>query len=291
MKLVAAAAYDLGLAKDLFDKDKGGAAEAEAERSGVAAVFAEPVLREILDAPLEQGMKSFLTERSAGPPDADAARAGLSKRTETVMGGITDRSAKAVMFTGTAVANFGFGPAQEWVSALAQEAFSKISEGLSILVRYAVRLVREALLKLWNAFGKEKQVQTEAQSWFEAAVGKPESIVSGLLKRVYAADALRTELDAKIKSKPSSTTAERWNKATGDLEELLARYEKLCTTLEWVVRGIGWAKTALLAVPPWGPAAAYAVYVGALGYAIYSGVCTENLIPVDDVMESPKLAE
>src|SRR6185295_9477524 len=114
------------------------------ERSG-EAVFADAVLREILEVPLETGMKSFLAERSAGPPDAKAARAGLTKRTEIVISGITDRSAKAIMFTGTAIANFGFGPAQEWLSALTQE-IGKISEGLTAFVRYAIRLVREAVL-------------------------------------------------------------------------------------------------------------------------------------------------
>lgn len=271
MKLLAAAAYDLGLAKDLIDKNKSGGEKSETERSAVA-VFVDPTLREVLDAPLERGMKSFLTERSAGPPDVNAARAGLGKKAETVIRGIVDRSAKVLMFTGTGVTTFGLGPAQEWASALAQE-IGDISGRLGTFVRYAVRLVREAIQKLWSAFGKDqqKEIQSEAKSWIDSVLGKPQDIVSGLLKSVYAADELRKEIADEIAGKSPSTSPEQWNKATGDLDELLARYEKSCATLEWVVRGIGWAKSALMTLSPWGPAIAYAGYVGAVGYTVYSG--------------------
>jgi hypothetical protein len=269
MKLMAAAVYDLSLAQELFER--GDAAEAVTERSA-AAVFADPGLRAILDAPLEGGMTSLVTERSAAPPDPAAARAGLLKSVEQFVTDIPKRSAKIVLDAIAGAGNFGFGPAQELLSAITQEVAAQVPQALSTFVSYAVKLVREAVLKLWDAFGKEKQteLENESRSWFKKLLDKPD-IAAALLGQLYQVDALRKDIAAAIDRAPASTSAGKLNEATQQLDELLARHEKLVSTLGWVVRGIGWAKTPLLAVPPWGPAAAYGVYVGVVGYAIYTG--------------------
>ena len=269
IKLVAAAAYDLSLAQQLFDADN--VETLATERSGVA-VFSDPELLEILDAPLQGGMISLAAERSAAPPDPAAALAGLLKSVEHYLADIPKQSAEIVLVAVTGAGNFGLGPAQEFLSVITQEALAAIPEKLSTFASYAVKLVREAVLKLWNAFGSEKQteLETEAHAWFKDLLDKPD-IATALLGRLYQVDDLRKDIAAIIDRVPPSTSADRLNNATRQLEELLARHEKFVNTLRWVVRGIGWAKTPLLAVPPWGPAAAYGVYVGVVGYAIYLG--------------------
>jgi hypothetical protein len=267
MKMLAAATYDLGLAKDMFDAAS--ADHAGVERSS-AAVFADEELRDILETPLSQ-MKAFQTERAAGPPENGPARAGLQKKVENFVTEIPKRSAQGMFNAVTGAANFGLGPAQELLSALTQEIAAKIPEGLSKLVGYAVKLIREAMLKLWNAFGEEKQkeMQDKAKSWLKELLQKP-NIAAGLLERLYGAAALRTDM-SKVIDGATAATAEKLNAASDQLDELLARHEKIMNTLGWVVRGVGWVKGPLTAVSPWGPAVAYGVYAGVIGYTVYLG--------------------
>jgi hypothetical protein len=267
MKLLAAATYDLGLAKDMLDAAN--ADQAGADRSS-APVFADDELRKILETPLSE-MKAFQTERAAGPSENAPARAGLQKKVENFVAEIPKRSVEAMIKAVTGAANFGFGPAQEWLSALTQEIAAKIPEGLSKLVGYAVKLIREAILKLWNAFGedKQKEMQDKAKSWLKDLLEKP-NIAASLLERLYGAAALRTDISGVVDG-ATAVAAEKLNAASDQLDELLARHEKFMTTLEWIVRGVGWVKGPLTAVPPWGPAVAYGVYAGVIGYTVYLG--------------------
>lgn len=269
MKLLAGATYDLGLAKELIDKDNAGGGGTQ--RSG-AAVFSDKDLNAILKTPLAE-MKAFQVERAVGPRDLAPARNALKKKIETFVTEIPKRSAETAINAMTGAANFGFGPAQQLLGIAAQEVLAQIPQTISKFVGYAVKLIREAILKLWDAFGgdKQKELQDKAKSWFKELMDKKEDFATSLLQRLYGVDDLRKEISAAIDGTSPTVTTERLNKAAEQLDELLARHEKLGKLLGWIVTGIGWAKTPLMGAPPWGPVAAYGVYAGVIGYTIYLG--------------------
>jgi hypothetical protein len=167
--------------------------------------------------------------------------------------------------------NFGLGPLQEALSAMTQELVAYVPAGVTAFVRYGVKLAQEALRKVWEAFGhsQQEEIKQETQTWFNDLLEK-KSVASGLLERLYQSEHLKELVVAQITG-TKVTDVSAFKRAADGLDELSARYAKIIRTLEWVMRGVGWAKSLLLSVSPWGPATAYCVYGGVLGYSVYAG--------------------
>lgn len=270
LKLLAAAAYDLALAEDFITT--GEAEGREIERSA-SAVFASPNLKAILDAPLDAtAMKSLaIVERAAFPTKPGPARDKLRDMVEPFIKDITENSARSVTTAVTSALNFGLGPLQAGLSAVTQEILANVPAGVSAFVRYAARLAQEAVRKLWEAFGQPEQeeIKSKTQDWFKDLLEKKND-AAALLDGLYQSVRLKEEVVAMIDT-TKVTEVGPFKKAADALDDLSARYANIMKTLGWVMRAVGWAKTPLLVVTPWGPLAAYGVYGGVLGYSIYAG--------------------
>jgi hypothetical protein len=270
LKLLASAAYDLALAEDIVSS-AGGATQAVERSSSV--IFSSRDLKDILDAPLDatavHGL--VLPEREAFPANLDSARGRLRDAVEPYINGITDKSARSATAAIAGALNFGLGPMGTALSAVTQEVLTKLPEGVSAFVRYAAQLIQEAVRKLWAAFGESEQeeISDKTKVWFNELI-KNKDYAAALLGTVYGSARLKDEVIALI---DKATLAEigPFKTAAQAIEELSARHARIMKTLEWVVRAVGWAKTPLMAAPPWGPLAAYAIYGGVLGYTIYLG--------------------
>jgi hypothetical protein len=270
LKLLAAAAYDLALAEELATT--GGAEAGGVERSA-SAVFASPDLRAILDAPLDgtamQGLA--VIERAAFPIRLDRARDKLRDMVDPFIKGITEKAVDSATAAVTGALNFGLVPLQTGLSVVTQEILAKVPVGASAFVRYAARLAREAVCKLWQAFGQSEQdeIQRETQSWFKDLLENKNPAVT-LLDALYQSARLKEEVIAMINT-TKITEVSHFKKAADTLEDLSARFARINKTLGWVLRAVGWIKTPLLGLPPWGPLAAYGVYGSVLGYSVYTG--------------------
>jgi hypothetical protein len=270
LKLLAAAAYDLALAEELAMT--GEAAGREVERSA-SAVFASPDLRAILDAPLDAtAMRSLaVIERAAFPTKLDPARDKLRDMVDPFVKDITEKSIDSVSTAVTGALNFGLGPLQAGLSAVTQEILAKVPAGVFAFVRYAARLAREAVRKLWEAFGQSEQekIKSDTEGWLKDLLQNKNPAVA-LLDSLYQSARLKEEVIAMIDS-TKVTEVGPFKRAADALDDLSARYANIAKTLGWVMRAVGWIKTPLLGFTPWGPLAAYGVYGGVLGYSVYAG--------------------
>jgi hypothetical protein len=111
------------------------------------------------------------------------------------------------------------------------------------------------------------QRSSEAQGWLKK-VWNNGSLVTGLLVDLYQVQEIKDELAAAIAKAPDGSD---FNGANRKCEELVGRYGKIKSVLEWVLRALGWLKTPLIAAQPWGPIAAYTIYIAVFGYGVYSG--------------------
>ena len=272
LKLVAAAAYDLSVASDLLDAESTGLTD-ERERGASNAVLASALVRQILDAPLEEGMFGLLErERAVLPNEPMAARVQLEATITTFLTDIPQQAATTSQAALAGVINLGVSPAQGTVSLALQEILAHIPSGISMLARRAATLVVEAINKLWTAISPQQESQARQQvlRWL-SQFQQQRDIVINLLNKLYETQRIGEETTSLVKAAPEGTTAAQFNQATQTLEALLNGYDKTNGVLGWMLRILALIKTPLLGAPPWGPLAAYSTYLGVLGYAVYSG--------------------
>jgi hypothetical protein len=276
LKLLASAAYDLALAEDLASAS--GEEDLGVERSA-SAVLLSPELKTILDAPLDATAFQQLgvIERAAFPTELAPARAQLRGMIGPFIQDIEGNSARAATRAIAGAVNFGLGPLQTTLSAATQEVLAKVPDGVSRFVGYAARLVQEAIRKLWEAFGQsgQQEIKDNAKNWFnklldDAKDSKNKSYAASLLALLYNSAHLKDEVVGMIDS-AHAQQVELYKRSADAIDALSTRHARIISTLEWVVRAVGWAKAPLATVQPWGPLAAYAVYGGVVGYAVFSG--------------------
>jgi hypothetical protein len=169
----------------------------------------------------------------------------------------------------TSAVNFGLGPAKTLATGAVNEILQHLSDTVSLALRTAARLVAEAVRKLWAAFGAKAQddIQTETQTWLKK-VWNNGRLITGLLNDLYKSEDVKAELKEIIRK--ANVTSD-FNGVNRRCSELNARFKKIKSILDWLLRAMGWLKKFLMAAVPWGPIAAYSVYVGTIGYAICSG--------------------
>jgi len=273
LKLLAAAAYDLTTASDLLAfEEEGPQAFAAAETDRSARLMPED-LREILDAPLEDGVIGLLAvERRAMPADPQAARLELQKSIADFLVTIPSDAASLGEASLGGVVNLGLGPAQAAASLAAQEILARVPQGVSLVVQRAAELVAEAINKLRAAIGEEqeKQVREQAAGWLKELQEKHD-LVTSLLDRLYETQRIGEETIGLLATAPGALPAAQFNQATQSLDELMGRYAKTKKVLNSLMRVLSFVKTPIMAAAPWGPLSLYATYTGIMGYAVYSG--------------------
>jgi hypothetical protein len=266
LKLLATAATDLAMANDLLEAVE---QQEGIERSG-SYVLSDPEVTAVIEMPLEGAvMQTLVVERAALPIDPAQARAALKEIVDQVVTEIPSDAADVTSRVVTGAVDFGLGPAKDLFSGAVDEIVAKLPDAVGWTLHTAARLIAEAIRKVWSAFGKKAQdeVQNRAQNWLKE-VWNDGRLVSGLLQKLYQTPNIQTELYGQIKG--ASDQAD-FNGANRKCEELVSRYGKIKSILIWVLRAIGALKAPLLAAPPWGPVAAYTVYVAVLGYIVCSG--------------------
>jgi hypothetical protein len=272
LKLLATATTDLSVAMDLLSLEESGPA-AKPERGAQSAILASGEIRSILDAPMEGGMKGLLkVDRAALPQEPEAARSQLETTVSSFFTDILDDAASLGKLAVGGVADLGLGPAHGAASVAAQEILARVPNTLSFVARRAAGLVIEAIRKLYAAIGPEqqKEVQEKTAKWLEDIQSKEDMVVS-LLNKLYETERIKEETKTLIDNAPQEVTAAAFNEATRTLEELTSRYGKTKGVLGGGLRVLAFAKAPLMAAVPWGPLAVYSVYLGVMGYAVYSG--------------------
>jgi len=245
-----------------------GLATMEPER-GASAILADPTIRSILDAPLQGSeMRKVQIERGALPTDPNEARSALQDEVNSSLTGIVSAAGDLSVSSMTGAVNFGLGSAQTLASGAVSEVLRHVPDAVSFALRAAARVVVEAIRKLWAAFGKDVQgkIEEQADGWLKK-IWNNGALVTGLLTELYNLDALTNELTQAIANASRQSNFNDANRACSELE---ARYTKIKSVLDWILRGLGWLKGPLMGAIPWGPVAAYAIFVGIVGYAVYS---------------------
>jgi hypothetical protein len=266
LKLLASAATDLAMAHDLMESD---GITVGIQRSG-STVLNDPELRAVLDAPFDPSfMSSGAKERAALPADSVRARAALKSTVLEALKVIPSDAAEVSIAAFTGAANFQFGPATTLLSGGLDEILRHVPDTIGLVLRNAARLIGAAVRKLWAAFGKsaQEQIQKEAESWWKD-VWHDGALLTGLLLELYQTKTLNGQLSEMI---ANASEGSDFNAANRQCEALVGRFGKIKSVLKWVLKALGWLKVPLVTAAPWGPIAAYTIYVAVFGYSVYAG--------------------
>jgi hypothetical protein len=268
LKLVAAASQDLTVAFDLLTRAE--SPGMTADRSARTTFQGAAELQRVLDAPLELGMLSLIEgkERAALSAQPASARDQLLGRIDEVLKQIPER---VVHVSTLAVAGLGTigAPLHDVASVGAQEILAQLPAGLSALVRWAARLVVEAVRKLQAALGSAEHAEERKQIlewWGELTRDLP----GFLLEKLYETPRIAAETKQLV-TPPETTPAQRYHQAVGELEALLGGYGTTTNVLDWTLRILAYVKGPVAAAGPWGALAVGGSYLGVLAYALYSG--------------------
>ena len=272
LKLLASAAYDLSVAGDLLTQGTG-AAHGGVERAARGTVLGARELHEIMGAPLANGMTGLIkAERAAVPNDPVAARAQLEKRVAGMLQDIPVSAAKLSLAALLGMVSLEVAPEQVLGSAAAQELLRHIPAGVSDAVGQGAGFAVEAVSKLWAALNPEQQKELAKQtSEWVRELRANSNVAARFLSNIYETKRIGDEALKLISGSAASATVEQYGQALQGLDTLGATYEKTKGTIEWVIRVSAFAKLALLGAPPFGPLAAYSMYIALLGYTICSG--------------------
>lgn len=272
LKLLSAAAYDLAVAGDLLELDRVGL-EAEPDRSARQAMLAAKDLQQVLDAPLKGGMKDLLDfDMALLPRDANKARealeGGIAKFTKEVPEDAADLCQTAL----ASVVTLGIAPISAVASVAVRGILEAVPEGASRAVRAAVKVVVEAVSKLWTALGEDNQdeIQDQAGDWLKE-LQEERDTVTGLLDELYETERIGEEVNKVVEAAPAGTEARQYNQATKELKRLSGSYRQTKKVLSGVMKVLGFAGAPLMGAVPWGPVAVYGTYSSILAYSVFSG--------------------
>jgi hypothetical protein len=271
LQLLAGAAADLAVAEDL-SRAAGGAVDEAPERDAGGGVPAEVLA--ILSVPLSAGLRGLaLTapERGVGPSDSRAARAALKEAAEAAVEDIVRDAARAVQVSFVGLSEIPAPPLKEAAGLVIHDLMVKVGEGISFVLRKAVGLVLRAVEKILAALGPapRAEIRHKVEEWVEAL--KKGALIEQFLAGLYQVPRIKAEVDTLIGNAASDTTADLFNGTADHVARLAARFEKQRSTIEWVVRGLGWVRPWVVGLQPWGPLALAGAYVGLIGYAVVTG--------------------
>ncbi|RME49693.1 MAG: hypothetical protein D6791_00100 [Chloroflexi bacterium] len=275
LQLLAAAAYDLAIANDLVRLAEDGVPDDVVER-GPTLPAAMSELQAILSASPEAGIQGLMeaelaAERTAGPSDPQAAKEALREAVAGALTDIRDDAASAGQAALVGLLEIPAPPIRNAATVVVHELLTKLSEGVSVLLRKAANLVVQAIDKILTAMGKEAQdeARKKAAEWIEEL--KAGTLFSALLDKLYQPERIQEEVQKQLDQAPDSLGADAFNTASQQVAELATKFRKQKETITWLTRGLAWARAWLIGIDPWGPLALTTAYVAAIGYIVYAG--------------------
>jgi hypothetical protein len=282
LKLLAQATLDLAAANDLVNlaqRQGEEAEELETER-GVSGALLLIELRDVLDAPVDEGLERALPEaseikRSFGTPNPRKAKENLSDTAQDTTDDIVDAAAEVGKTALGGLTALAIPEPAAFLGKAAGTAIEMILDNLgsaaSGLVEQAVRLIGQALNKLAALVGEKilSQAGEKAVDWLLDWLSG--AVVNKAMKAVYEPKRIKDEVQQDLDSAGQELTAEPFVQARRSLVLLRQVYEKKADIANKLLKALKWVQKWLMALQPYGPVAVGALYLGAVGYTVYSG--------------------
>ncbi|MFQ5855694.1 MAG: hypothetical protein ACE5LU_08650 [Anaerolineae bacterium] len=272
LRLVAGAAADLAVANDLIR------AQAEAQAITVREVAATypllmsdlgPILRPGNDFPPTVTTRGvFFRPLAEDPAEALAQLRGTATRSfDAIAGDVIDVGQMAL----SGLVMLPAATVKEAAAVAAQEILNKLGDSLEMVLSLAVRLLVQAYDKILKALGEDtaSEARQQAARWIEML--QSGTLFDKLLERLYQKRRILDDIEGHARQATEALMSDAFSAVLTKTGALAERFQQHRQCLEWVLRGLAFAKDWLFTIEPWGPLAVTAMYVGTLGYAVYAG--------------------
>jgi len=273
LRLVAGAAADLAIANDLIraERDR----PAFAVREATPAIY--PQLMSELGPLLRPGAEAGATITTRGvsfkplPDDPKDALAQLrwtaTRSFDAIAGDVVDMGQMAL----SGLVALQAAPVKQAAAVAAQELLNKIGDGLGTVLRQAARLLVEAYDKILKALGKDaaSDARQQAARWIQML--QAGTLFEKLLQRLYEKQRILEDIEAHARKAEEALMSEAFSTVLNETRDLAERFQQHRSSMEWILRGLAFAKDWLFTIEPWGPLAVTATYVAGLGYVVYAG--------------------
>lgn len=271
LQLVAGAAADLAIANDLM--------RAQGEEPAFAVREAAATFPQLMSdlGPILQPGNGLTPPTTRGvsvgprPGDADEALAQLTSTAtrsfDAIAGDVIDVGQMAIGGLVTLPAD----QVKEAAAVAAQEILNMISDSVGAILRQAARLLIQAYDKILKALGQDaaSEARQQAAQWIQKL--QSGTLLNELLERLYEKQRILEDIEVHAKKATQALMSEPFSAVLGETRALAERFQQHRRSIEWILRGLAFAKDWLLAIEPWGPLAVTATYVGTFGYAVYTG--------------------
>ncbi len=292
LRLVAGAAADLAIANDLIRAQDAG--PAFTAREAVAATY--PQLMSDLGPILRPGGESAPAVPTRGvafrpqPEDPKDALAQLrwtaTRSFDAIANDVIDVGQMAI----SGLVALEAAPVKEAAAVAAQEILNKIGDGLGTVLRQAARLLVQAYDKILKALGKDvaSDARQQAARWLQML--QSGTVFEKLLEQLYEKQRILRDIETHARKASDALMSDAFSTVLSETRDLAERFQQQRRSIEWVLRGLAFAKDWLFTVEPWGPLAVTAMYVGTLGYTVYAGgdyvdwFRTDRIQPLDRVL-------
>lgn len=271
LRLVAGAAADLAIANDLMRAENEAAAFAVREAPLYSQLMSD--LGSILRP--ENGAAPAVVTRSVpfAPPitDPDEAlaqlRTAVTESFDAIAGDVIEIGQMVISGVITL-------PTDEITAAAAvavQEILNLISDDIGAVLRRVAQLLVQAYDKILKALGQDmaSQARQQAAKWIETL--QSGTMLNQLVERLYEKQRILDDVEAHARQATERLVSGALFTALDETRALVERFQRQRQSLEWVLRGLAFAKDRLFGIQPWGPLGVTAMYVGTLGYAVYAG--------------------
>lgn len=291
LQLVAGAAADLAVANDLIRALEG--EPAPAVREAPAAIYPQlmfdlgPILR-----PGSEPGPTVTTRGASFKPLTDDPKEALAQLRRTAASSF-DAIADDVIDVGqmaiSGLLALQAAPIKEAAAVAAQEILSKIGDGLGTVLRQAARLLVQAYDKILKALGKDaaSDARKQAARWIQML--QSGTLFDTLLQGLYEKQRILEDIEVHASQATDALMSNAFSVALNEASTLAERFRQHRRSIEWILRGLAFAKARLFTIEPWGPLAVTAMYVGTLGYTVYAGgdyvdwFRTERIQPLDRI--------
>lgn len=291
LRLVAGAAADLAVANDLIRAQGDG--PAFAVREATAAMY--PQLISELGPILRPGEEAAATVTTRGvsfrpsPSDPKDALAQLRWTATRSFDAIADDVVDVGQMAISGLLALQAAPVKQAAAVAAQELLNKIGDGLGAVLRQAARLLVAAYDKILQALGKDaaSDARQQAARWIQML--QTGTLLNKLLERLYEKQRILEDIEVHARQAEEALMSDAFSTVLSETRNLAERFRQHRSSIEWLLRGLAYAKDWLFTVEPWGPLAVTAMYVGSLGYVVYAGgdyvdwFRTEEIKPLDRV--------
>lgn len=291
LRLVAGAAADLAIANDLIRAQ--GDRPAFAVREAAAAIYPQlmselgPILRPYGEPGVAVTTRGVPFEPLADDPKEALAqlRWTATRSFDAIADDVVDMGQMAL----SGLVTLPAAPVKQAAAVAAQELLNKIGDGLGTVLRQAARLLVEAYDKILKALGKDaaSDARQQAARWIQML--QTGTLFDKLLQRLYEKQRILEDIEAHARKAGEALMSDAFSTVLSETRDLAERFQQHRSSIEWVLRGLAYARGWLFAIEPWGPLAVTATYVGSLGYVVYAGgdyvdwFRTEQIQPLDRV--------